>query len=427
MRGRGDGAGYGLGSGAQGQGRFSLRCGFAQSLATQQLRKDSGQGKSSYNLSTTNMPAPTRVAALLLRSFLAAVFLLPQAEIQLLASTYVPERELAALPQHVSVATLDEPKLHLWALEVVCETQPQANQPFEREIVVGCVVNAYLFAGEALDPNSGWYYNRARWMQPQLGRFASADSHPGGSTDPISLHRYLYASLDPVGKMDPTGLFTGADVMASLASIANIARIATPIALPVYQGVKTALLLTPLVIDRVLTWAEVVGGVLGLLDLAAEGATWLDQATRALVAKKHNVPEGWSSRGFYFEEVTRPNLGKSFPTIDHLDEEGRLGISQRSHMSEHPNSFVRMDRLVSAVGRDLRELDGIEQRGLAGNSVMGWREYEAGAVRIRGLLVIVPETDAASLSFATGRIAQLARQYQTVVKVVPARGWRPGR
>ncbi len=96
-------------------------------------------------------------------------------------------------------------------------------------------------------------------------------------------------------------------------------------------------------------------------------------------------------------------------------------------MSEHSNPLVRMDRLVSAIGRDLRELDGIEERPLAGNSVMGWREYDAGAVRIRGLLVIVPETDAAYLSFATGRIAQLARQYQAVVKLVPARGWRPGR
>ena len=36
---------------------------------------------------------------------------------------------------------------------------------------VGSDVNAYLFAGEMLDPNSGFYYNRARWMDPSVGRF----------------------------------------------------------------------------------------------------------------------------------------------------------------------------------------------------------------------------------------------------------------
>ncbi len=65
--------------------------------------------------------------------------------------------------------------------------------------------NAYLFAGEVLDPNSGFYYNRARWLDPNVGKFASVDPFGGSSTDPISLHRYLYAALDPLAQVDPTG------------------------------------------------------------------------------------------------------------------------------------------------------------------------------------------------------------------------------
>lgn len=67
---------------------------------------------------------------------------------------------------------------------------------------------AYLFAGQPLDPNSGFYYNRARWMDPGVGRFASVDPAPGSTSEPRSLHRYLYAGSDPVNHRDATGLDT---------------------------------------------------------------------------------------------------------------------------------------------------------------------------------------------------------------------------
>jgi RHS repeat-associated protein len=65
--------------------------------------------------------------------------------------------------------------------------------------------NAYLFAAQQLDPNSGFYYNRARWMDPEMGRFASTDPLIGNTFDPRSLHRYTYANLDPVNTTDPSG------------------------------------------------------------------------------------------------------------------------------------------------------------------------------------------------------------------------------
>ncbi len=65
--------------------------------------------------------------------------------------------------------------------------------------------NAYLFAGEPLDPNSGFYYLRARWMDPRVGRFGSEDSWPGHLFEPESLHRYVYVGNDPTNKIDPSG------------------------------------------------------------------------------------------------------------------------------------------------------------------------------------------------------------------------------
>lgn len=52
-------------------------------------------------------------------------------------------------------------------------------------------------------------------MDPRVGRFASIDRHPGARKKPLTLHRYLYASADPVGMRDPSGLFGMADMSAA--------------------------------------------------------------------------------------------------------------------------------------------------------------------------------------------------------------------
>jgi RHS repeat-associated protein len=77
--------------------------------------------------------------------------------------------------------------------------------------------NAYLFAGEPLDPNSGFYYNRARWLDGERGTFISSDPFLGRESEPLSLHRYTYAQLDPANLIDPTGLDSLGEALTSLA------------------------------------------------------------------------------------------------------------------------------------------------------------------------------------------------------------------
>jgi RHS repeat-associated protein len=72
----------------------------------------------------------------------------------------------------------------------------------------GSDAQPYGFAGEPLDIASGLAYHRARWMAPAIGRFAVSDSFPGSTTDPVSLHRYLFAHGDPANRRDPSGLFS---------------------------------------------------------------------------------------------------------------------------------------------------------------------------------------------------------------------------
>lgn len=73
----------------------------------------------------------------------------------------------------------------------------------------GSTPATHLYRGERLDPNMGFYYLRARWMDPTVGRFNQMDSYPGKERMPASLHKYLYANADPVNLVDPTGHAAG--------------------------------------------------------------------------------------------------------------------------------------------------------------------------------------------------------------------------
>ncbi len=72
----------------------------------------------------------------------------------------------------------------------------------------GSTPNSYFYCGARFDADLGLYYNRARYLNADSGRFWTADTFEGGVFAPISLHRYLYASANPVHFIDPTGLFS---------------------------------------------------------------------------------------------------------------------------------------------------------------------------------------------------------------------------
>jgi RHS repeat-associated protein len=69
----------------------------------------------------------------------------------------------------------------------------------------GTTPNNYLYAGQQWDSDLGFYYNRARYLNVDTGRFWTSDSTDGNNEDPLSLHKYLYAADDPVNNEDPSG------------------------------------------------------------------------------------------------------------------------------------------------------------------------------------------------------------------------------
>ena len=89
----------------------------------------------------------------------------------------------------------------------------------------GSTVNSFLFQGQQYDAASGTYYLRARYYDQNSGRFISQDPFAGNGNDPSTLHRYLYASADPVDNSDPSGnetlvsLSVNIGIQASLGAI----------------------------------------------------------------------------------------------------------------------------------------------------------------------------------------------------------------
>ena len=65
--------------------------------------------------------------------------------------------------------------------------------------------NAIRYTGEFYDEESGLYYLRARYYDPNLGRFTTEDSYWGEDGNPLSLNRYTYCHNDPIQYVDPTG------------------------------------------------------------------------------------------------------------------------------------------------------------------------------------------------------------------------------
>nr|WP_275994511.1 RHS repeat-associated core domain-containing protein [Argonema antarcticum] len=75
------------------------------------------------------------------------------------------------------------------------------------------VQNNYLFAGEQFDKSLGDYYLRARYYDESIGRFTRRDTWEGFLSNPVSLHKYIYAHNNPVNLTDSSGLTPLTDVV----------------------------------------------------------------------------------------------------------------------------------------------------------------------------------------------------------------------
>ncbi len=69
----------------------------------------------------------------------------------------------------------------------------------------GAVGVTRKYTGQELDGETGLYYYHARYYDPVLGRFVSADPIGINLSNPQTLNRYSYVTNNPINLTDPTG------------------------------------------------------------------------------------------------------------------------------------------------------------------------------------------------------------------------------
>ncbi|MGC1244976.1 MAG: RHS repeat-associated core domain-containing protein [Spirulinaceae cyanobacterium] len=92
--------------------------------------------------------------------------------------------------------------------------------------VTGNSENDYLYRGEQYDEFAQMQYLRARYYDPDLGRFSSVDPFEGRLNEPVTTHRYLYGNANPVTFIDPSGETTMAQQGAFQALLNQLSAMA---------------------------------------------------------------------------------------------------------------------------------------------------------------------------------------------------------
>ena len=78
---------------------------------------------------------------------------------------------------------------------------------------------AHQFTGQRLDTGTGLYYYKARYYDPQLGRFTQPDPFVQNPADPQTLNRYAYVRNNPTNLVDPSGHFFQFIIAAIVAAL----------------------------------------------------------------------------------------------------------------------------------------------------------------------------------------------------------------
>lgn len=77
----------------------------------------------------------------------------------------------------------------------------------EPTVSEGTSVTDFQYTGEQWDPDAKLFYLRARYYDPQIGRFLSTDLIQGSMLNPQTFNQYVYVNNDPINKSDPFGLY----------------------------------------------------------------------------------------------------------------------------------------------------------------------------------------------------------------------------
>lgn len=129
--------------------------------------------------------------------------------------------------------------------------------------------NHYKFTGEQFDTSLNQYYLRARYYDQSVGRFSSMDTYQGNYYDPVTLHKYLYANVDPSSMTDPSGNFSMGQMMSTVNVLSNLVS-ATQSSISLYNSSIAGEELSAKDIGFAIL-SELVGSKVRLFKIASKG------------------------------------------------------------------------------------------------------------------------------------------------------------
>ena len=140
----------------------------------------------------------------------------------------------------------------------------------------GSVNTTKEFTGQRLDATGLYYYN-ARYYDPQIGRFISADTASPDLMNPQTFNKYSYCFNNPLNRNDPTGNWPNwanisKDIKSGVQATVNVIK-ANPIGVvsAVAAIALLAIVAAPVVIMAagLISTAVAAGGIGGLATLGA--------------------------------------------------------------------------------------------------------------------------------------------------------------
>jgi hypothetical protein len=141
------------------------------------------------------------------------------------------------------------------------------------------------------------------------------DTWEGSRYDAASLHRYLYSHLDPVNRVDPSGLFDLRDVTSTLLVMSILASQALTVIQNVAYSIYLNLNQVPQLVDK--TNRVLIIGT-GALEIATGAFEVLGKLAHNVTVSNTAYSEIPVKRGVQVGEAAQQNLGRTFKGYDHF-------------------------------------------------------------------------------------------------------------
>jgi RHS repeat-associated protein len=248
----------------------------------------------------------------------------------------------------------------------------------------------FKFTGKELD-NTGLYFYGARYYDPQLGRFTSADTIVQAPYDPQSLNRYAYCRNNPINLVDPSGHSWWSKFWKGVGEFfENIFKNPIPFIASLFAAVVTSWAIAPMikglsgamaVSGKGVTFWEgfILGGVevgspafTGTLAASLAGGDKFSTAiknafigggitfvTAGLIEGAY--AEGWQ-KVVHFQDVREDSVKAQIEKYNILENQGRFQEAMDVKTSLMKNYDFYADAKSNIIGRGIQHIDKVASK-----------------------------------------------------------------